>query len=78
MPMDRFRRRTDRALCELRRDDGSLTARGFMEGSEQTGYWEWFRRDGTLLRSGYFEAGRPIGPLTEHDESGRVLRPATA
>ncbi|MCW3782130.1 toxin-antitoxin system YwqK family antitoxin [Defluviimonas salinarum] len=72
--MNEVVQRSGRELCELRRDDGSLTARGFMEDGEQTGYWEWYRRDGTLLRSGYFEAGRPIGSLTEHDEAGRVQR----
>lgn len=67
-------RRSGRELCELRRDDGSLTARGILADGEQTGYWEWYRRDGTLLRSGFFECGRAIGPLTEYDEAGRPQR----
>jgi hypothetical protein len=23
-----------------------------------TGYWEWFRKDGTIMRSGYFKDGK--------------------
>lgn len=26
-----------------------------MQGEKPTGYWEWFRREGTKSRSGYFE-----------------------
>jgi antitoxin component YwqK of YwqJK toxin-antitoxin module len=35
-----------------------------------TGYWEWFRKDGTRLRSGYFENGAQTGEWTTYDGSG--------
>ena len=38
--------------------DGSLKAKGTTRDGALDGYWEWFRKDGTLLRSGHFEMGR--------------------
>lgn len=38
------------------------------------GYWEWFRLDGTKLRSGYFENGEPIGEWTTYDTAGQVYK----
>ena len=37
--------------------DGSIWAKGHMLDDQQTGYWEWFRKDGTKMRSGTFEKG---------------------
>jgi hypothetical protein len=36
-----------------RHKDGSLKARGSTINDILTGYWEWFRKDGTRMRSGY-------------------------
>ena len=46
-----------------RHKDGSIKAKGHMKAGELEGYWEWFRRDGTKMRSGYFENGKQVGPL---------------
>jgi antitoxin component YwqK of YwqJK toxin-antitoxin module len=54
--------------------DGSLWARGQTIGDVQTGYWEWFRKDGTKLRSGHFENGKQVGEWTTYDKSGRVYK----
>ena len=35
-----------------------------------TGYWEWFRKDGTKLRSGYFKDGKQVGEWTTYDRTG--------
>lgn len=37
-----------------------------------TGYWEWFRKDGTKLRSGHFDRGEQVGEWTTYDSAGRV------
>ena len=39
-----------------------------------TGYWEWFRKDGTKLRSGTFEAGEQVGAWTTYDQKGAVYK----
>ena len=41
--------------------DGSVWAKGQKLNGVLTGYWEWFRKDGTKMRSGYFEAGEKVG-----------------
>ena len=38
------------------------------------GYWEWFRPDGTLKRSGSFEAGVPVAEWTTYDQQGKVYK----
>ena len=50
--------------------DGSLRARGSMLDGEMHGHWEWFRLDGTIMRSGSFDCGRQIGTWTTYDRSG--------
>lgn len=54
--------------------DGSLWAKGQTLGGVPTGYWEWYRKDGTKLRSGYFKAGGQVGEWTTYDARGRVYK----
>ena len=57
--------------------DGSLWARGQTLDGVATGYWEWFRRDGTRLRSGSFENGEQVGEWTTYDKNGDVYKVTT-
>ena len=50
--------------------DGSVRARGHMRDGEMDGYWEWFRVDGSMMRTGSFDRGRRIGTWTTYDRSG--------
>ena len=50
--------------------DGSLWARGQLLDGEQHGFFEWFRLDGTLMRSGGFDRGRQVGVWTTYDKQG--------
>ncbi|QPC86666.1 hypothetical protein GA830_07895 [Mesorhizobium sp. NBSH29] len=54
--------------------DGSLWVRGQTKVGEPIGYWQWFRRDGTRLRSGSFENGEPAGEWTTYDKAGEVYK----
>lgn len=38
------------------------------------GYREWFRKDGTKLRSGYFNKGKQVGEWTTYDKEGNVYK----
>lgn len=58
----------------VRHRDGSLWAKGQSLGGKATGYWEWFRLDGTKLRSGYFEKGEQTGEWTSYDRKGKVYK----
>ena len=44
--------------------DGSVWAKGKTINGKPDGCWEWFRKDGTKLRSGYFEMGKQAGEGT--------------
>jgi antitoxin component YwqK of YwqJK toxin-antitoxin module len=54
--------------------DGSIWAKGQMSGGVLTGYWEWFRKDGIRMRSGYFENGQQVGQWTTYDKRGKVFK----
>ncbi|MEW5974368.1 MAG: hypothetical protein AB1898_01055 [Acidobacteriota bacterium] len=57
--------------------DGSVWAKGQAIDGVPNGYWEWFRKDGTKLRSGYFENGRQVGQWTTYDAKGQVYKVTT-
>jgi antitoxin component YwqK of YwqJK toxin-antitoxin module len=38
------------------------------------GYWEWYRLDGTIKRSGYFEMGEPVGEWVTYDSKGEKYK----
>ena len=50
--------------CIERHKDGTIKAKGHIKAGELEGYWEWFRKDGTKMRSGYFENGKQVGEWT--------------
>lgn len=54
--------------------DGTVRAKGTTQGGLLTGYWEWFRKDGTKLRSGHFEASQQVGEWTTYDKQGHVYK----
>ena len=54
--------------------DGSVWAKGQRLDGVPTGYWEWFRKDGTKLRSGSFDNGAQVGEWTTYDGQGRVYK----
>lgn len=45
-------------------------SKGKVEDGQPVGYWEWYRLDGTLKRSGHFPAAKRSGRRVDH------LRPA--
>ena len=52
--------------------DGSVWARGRALDGQMHGYWEWFRKDGTRMRTGHFDHGEQVGEWTTYDASGNV------
>ncbi len=58
--------------------DGTLWAKGQTTDGVMTGYWEWFRKDGSKLRSGSFdENGEQVGEWTTYDKQGEVYKVTT-
>jgi antitoxin component YwqK of YwqJK toxin-antitoxin module len=55
-------------------DNGNVRFRGSLLDGEMHGAWEFFRKDGSLMRSGAFERGRQAGTWRTYDRSGRVVK----
>ncbi|MFC5928828.1 hypothetical protein D6T64_08790 [Cryobacterium melibiosiphilum] len=49
---------------------GSVRARGPQIDGVQEGYWEWFRLDGTKMRSGNFTHGEQTGEWITYNSEG--------
>lgn len=54
--------------------DGTVWAKGQKVGGELEGYWEWFRKDGSLMRSGTFARGVQVGEWTTYDRNGAAVK----
>jgi antitoxin component YwqK of YwqJK toxin-antitoxin module len=54
--------------------DGSVRAKGWLRDGQLDGHWEWFRKDGTKMRSGDFDMGRQVGEWTTYDAKGEVYK----
>ena len=52
-------------------------SKGKVVNGKPEGYWEWYRIDGTLKRSGYFEQGEPVGEWITYDKEGKVYKVTT-
>jgi len=57
-----------------RHRDGSIKAKGHMKDGELEGYREWFRKDRTKMRSGYFENDKQVGEWTTYDAEGKIVK----
>ena len=54
--------------------DGSIWAQGDVVDGIFEGYWEWFRKDGTKMRSGFFKKGKQVGVWTTYDKNSNVYK----
>lgn len=55
-------------------NDGTVWAKGTVVDGKLDGYWEWFRKTGTRMRSGYFDRGKQVGEWTTYDQKGKVYK----
>lgn len=54
--------------------DSSLWAKGELVDGVSDGYWEWFRKDGTKMSSGYFKQGQQVGEWTTYAKNGDIVK----
>lgn len=52
----------------------TIWSKGRIINGKAEGYWEWYRIDGTLKRSGHFENGEPIGEWITYDKEGNQYK----
>ena len=57
--------------------DGTVWAKGQTIDGVPAGYWEWFRKDGTRMHSGYFENGEQVSDWTTYDKNGDIYKVTT-
>lgn len=55
----------------------TIWSKGKTKNGKPEGYWEWYRSDGTLKRSGYFKAGEPVSKWTTYDKQGAPYKVTT-
>ena len=52
----------------------SIWSKGRINNHQPEGYWEWYRVNGTIKRSGYFLDGHPIGEWITYDASEKPYK----
>lgn len=52
----------------------TIWSKGKIVNGNPDGYWEWYRPDGTLKRSGYFDKGEPVGEWITYDNKGKKYK----
>jgi predicted amidohydrolase len=66
--------RTDPSPDIARYANGQVKYRGGHLDGAMHGPWEWYRTDGTLMRTGQFARGRQVGTWRTLDRTGRVVK----
>ncbi len=52
----------------------TIWSKGKMKDGHPNGYWEWYRLDGTLKRSGNFKEGVSVGEWITYDAEGKEYK----
>jgi antitoxin component YwqK of YwqJK toxin-antitoxin module len=55
-------------------DNGKIRFRGSNLDGKMHGAWEFFRKDGSLLRAGEFDRGKKVGVWRTFDRHGGVVK----
>ena len=55
-------------------ENGNVKARGSMKDGELHGFWEWFRKDGSKMRSGHFSVGKQVGEWITYDHNSKIYK----
>ena len=54
--------------------NGKVKLSGFHRDGEMHGAWEFFRLDGSLMRTGAFDRGRQVGRWRTFDRAGTIVK----
>jgi antitoxin component YwqK of YwqJK toxin-antitoxin module len=57
--------------------NGNVRFRGANLDGQMHGPWEFFRADGSMMRSGMFDRGRQVGLWRTFDRSGAIVKETT-
>jgi antitoxin component YwqK of YwqJK toxin-antitoxin module len=53
---------------------GAVQSRGFTLDGQMHGAWEFFRVDGSVMRTGEFDCGRQVGIWRTFDRTGKLVK----
>ena len=54
--------------------DGVMKMKGFHLDGEMHGAWEWYRIDGSAMRTGEFDRGKQVGVWRTLERSGQLAK----
>ncbi len=54
--------------------NGFLQSKGAMRGGEMHGAWQWFRKDGSVMRTGHFKNGAQVGTWESWARNGQLVK----
>lgn len=52
----------------------TIWSKGKIINGNPDGYWEWYRVDGSIKRSGNFKNGHPTGEWITYDDNGKPYK----
>lgn len=55
-------------------NDRTRWSKGKIVDGKPDGYWEWYRNDETLKRSGHFDKGEVVGEWVTYDSQGQPYK----
>ena len=55
-------------------DNGLLRFKGEYLDGEMHGYWEFYRKDGSMMRSGTFDRGTQVDVWKTFDRDGKLVK----
>jgi antitoxin component YwqK of YwqJK toxin-antitoxin module len=56
----------------------AIRYRGFQLDGQMPRAWEFFRKDGSVMRSGEFDRGQRVGVWRTFDRNGKVVKESRA
>ena len=55
-------------------ENGLLRFKGEYLDDEMHGYWEFYRKDGSVMRTGTFDRGKQVGEWKTFDREGNLVK----
>jgi antitoxin component YwqK of YwqJK toxin-antitoxin module len=55
-------------------ENGLPRFKGDFQNGKMHGFWQFFRKDGSLMRSGHFDEDRQVGAWTTYARDGSVVK----
>lgn len=74
MPKEKKQEIVDGLTIKYHANGKTIWSKGKVVDDQAEGYWEWYRLDGTLKRSGHFINGNPVGEWITYDGEGEVYK----